>query len=236
MRQCVSECEHQHQWKHHRQINEPKPGHIYLSPHEQSREKNPQQERRQRLRPNLRRISDAILHDEARPSCSSTVHGGGKRRWGIASPASARAERGGRSGPFSRRSRSDRSRGVRRDAGGRNFRTISRICVSGRGSLPSWFPVPLCALVPALRVSCGAFSFWMPNVEREWDRGASAALLLQQEGRSLIQKEPRGTGTPSAGSKDAPGAQDARPRYATKTRCPASREHAPVADSIAIGD
>ena len=103
----------------HRQINEPKPGHIYLSPHEQSREKNPQQERRQRLRPNLRRISDAILHDEARPSCSSTVHGGGKRRWGIASPASARAERGGRSGPFSRRSRSDRSRGVRRDAGGR---------------------------------------------------------------------------------------------------------------------
>jgi hypothetical protein len=41
VRQCVSECEHQHQWKHHRQINEPKPGHIYLSPHEQSREKNP---------------------------------------------------------------------------------------------------------------------------------------------------------------------------------------------------
>jgi hypothetical protein len=71
-----------------------------------------------------------------------------------------------------------------------------------------------------------------PVLARERGFGRSFCCT---RGRSLIRKEPRGTGTPSAGSKDAPGAQDTL-RYATRTRCPASREHAPVADSIAIGD
>ena len=144
---------------------------------------------------------------------------------GIASPASARAERGGRAALFPDVLDLIEAAAFDEMPEGGTLRQ-SRGFVSLDG-VPS--PVGSLSLCAHLYLPCaylaGLFLFGRPMLSESGTGGLRPPFLLQEEGRSLIQKEPRGTGTPSAGSKDAPGAQDARPRYATKTRgAPLGRE------------